>query len=259
MPGYKILVNPADVTYVYDGSLAGFLTCVHESFYAKELPIKIVSAANWEPSLYERKKLASDETKANAVRASIAKNISKRALELTDHVFLCHHANKELKLLKFFITAFREGPKVLSMLGAEEVADVLAMERHMLGERHLLLGFIRFKDFGNMLGAVISPKNFVLPLLADHFISRFPNENFMIYDNVHNAALIYQDKKLEITAVEHIEFAAESQEELRYQALWKNFYNTIGIKERLNPRCRMTHMPKRYWGNMIEMQEELRN
>jgi hypothetical protein len=30
----------------------------------------------------------------------------------------------------------------------------------------------------------------------------------------------------------------------------------VAIEGRENPRCRMTHMPKRYWENMVEMQEE---
>ena len=253
MPGYKIVVNPADVFYVYDGSLAGFFACIHESFYQKELPAGIVSAAHHEPSFFGQKMIVSDEAKAKAVRESIAKNICARALELIEHVYLCHHDKKEMALLKFLILAFKVGAKALSMLGEADVSAVLAMERHMLRERHLLLGFIRFTDYGNMLGAVISPKNFVLPLLAEHFVRRFPNENFTIYDKTYKAALIYQDKKLEIAAVEAIEFSEESKEELRYQALWKNFYKTIGIQERLNPRCQMSHMPKRYWGNMVEM------
>ena len=257
MSGYKIIVNPTDVIYVYDGSFLGFLCCVHESFYSKEMPANIVSTAKFEPSLYTQRLIATDEAKAGDVWESIEKNISSRVLELTKHVFLCFHENKELKLLKFLVTAFRVGPKVPNMLGAEEVSEVLSMERHMLGERHKLVGFVRFADYGDMLCAVISPKNFVLPLLAEHFVSRFPNENFMIYDKTYKAALIYRDKKLDIAAIEEIELASEPEEELHYQNLWKNFYKTIGIKERLNPRCRMSHMPKRYWENMVEMKEFL--
>ena len=32
--------------------------------------------------------------------------------------------------------------------------------------------------------------------------------------------------------------------------------DAIAIKERYNPRCRMGHMPKRYWANMTEFWEE---
>jgi len=257
MPGYKIVVNPANVVYVYDGSFAGFLCCVHESFYSKEMPANIVSEANYEPSLYMQKNIVTDEEKASSVYNSIGKNVSGRALEITKNVFLCHHKDKELKLLKFLIVAFRVGKNAPFMLGEAEVDAVLKMEQHLLGEDHLLRGFIRFADYGDILCAVISPKNFVLPLLAGHFMRRFPHENFMIYDKTYKAALIYQGRKLEITMVEEIEFRDETEEEFHYQELWKNFYKTIGIKERLNPRCRMSHMPKRYWSNMVEMREFL--
>ena len=46
------------------------------------------------------------------------------------------------------------------------------------------------------------------------------------------------------------------EEELRYRAMWRKFYDTIAIEGRYNPRCRMTQMPKRYWGDMTEFQRE---
>ena len=257
MSGYKIVVTPTDLVYVYDGSLAGFFTCVHESIYKKELPLSIVNEKEIQPTLYTQKYIDTEFEKAAKVRTSIEKNISKRALELTEITFLCHHDDKEIALLEFLITAFRIGYKAPLMLGEATVSRILDMEKHILGEAHLLKGFIRFADYGSILGSVISPKNFVLPLLAEHFISRFPEENIIIYDNIHKAALVYQDKNAEITAVEQIEFQQESETELHYQALWKQFYKTIGIAERLNPKCRMTHMPKRYWENMLEMREFL--
>ena len=257
MSGYKIIVTPTDKVYVYDGSLVGFFTCVHESIYARELPLSIFNEKEIQPTLYIQKYIDTNFDKAAKVRTSIQKNISQRTLDLVETTFLCHHEDKEIALLAFLITAFRVGSKAPYMMGEAEVAKVLGMEKHILGEAHLLSGFIRFADYGNILVAVISPKNFVLPIIASHFINRFPEENFIIYDNVHKAALVYQDKSVEITAVEEIEFQQESATELHYQALWKQFYKTIGIAERLNPKCRMTHMPKRYWENMLEMREFL--
>ncbi|MCL2580637.1 MAG: TIGR03915 family putative DNA repair protein [Oscillospiraceae bacterium] len=257
MPGFKIVTNPADLVYLYDGSLAGFFCCVHRSFYERELPIDILPEAADQPSIYPRAYISTDQAKAEAVRASIVKNLSDRVIELTEHVFLCHHPHKEQKLLRFLIFAFGIGPKAAYMLGEDAVADVLEMEKHLLGEVHLLRGFIRFADYGEMLGGVITPKNFVLPLLAAHFANRFPNENFMIYDKTHKAVLAFQGGKLEITMVEEVEFSQPSEDELRFQSMWKNFYKTIGIEERVNPRCRMGHMPKRYWQNMTEMREYL--
>lgn len=35
-------------------------------------------------------------------------------------------------------------------------------------------------------------------------------------------------------------------------SLWKRFYETVAIRERENPRCQNTFLPKRYRGTMTE-------
>ena len=85
---------------------------------------------------------------------------------------------------------------------------------------------------------------------------RYRNEDFLIFDKTHKVALIHEKRALRIVAAEHIDFPAVSEEEARYRALWKHFYDTVSIQGRENPRCRMTHMPKRYWENMVEMEGE---
>ena len=45
-----------------------------------------------------------------------------------------------------------------------------------------------------------------------------------------------------------------SNDELFCENLWKEFFNTIGIKERKNLKCQMNFMPKKYWKNIIEME-----
>ena len=61
-----------------------------------------------------------------------------------------------------------------------------------------------------------------------------------------------------IISLDTLELPPATAEELRYRVLWKRFYKTIAIAARENPRCRMTHCPKRYWENMLEMEDELR-
>ena len=55
-----------------------------------------------------------------------------------------------------------------------------------------------------MLGAVIHPKNYILPLLRPHFCGRFPEENFMIYDAVHQAVLLQEDHKARPVSYTHL-------------------------------------------------------
>jgi len=56
-----------------------------------------------------------------------------------------------------------------------------------------------------------------------------------------------------IIPVDDFTLPEKSGNEESIQELWKHFYDTIGISERYNPRCRMSMMPKRYWKNMTEM------
>ena len=255
MPGAKAVT--VDVAYLYDGSLPGFFCCVYESVYGRELPASIEAEPLAQPTLFERKHIATDHAKAERVRNSVALKICPGALELVQTVFLSCLPRKELALLRFLLLGYREGPKALDMLGHPDVAPLVKAERHFWHERHLLTGFIRFADYNGMLAAAITPKNFVLPFLAEHFVGRFPGENFVIYDKTYKAALLYQDRVKQLLSVEEMPFPNASPEELRFQELWKRFYNTIAIEARYNPKCRMTHMPKRYWENMTEMKELL--
>ena len=58
--------------------------------------------------------------------------------------------------------------------------------------------------------------------------------------------------------VERFDLPQPGPREKHWQELWKRFYNTIAIEGRENPRCRMSHMPKRYWENMPEVKDLLR-
>ena len=49
---------------------------------------------------------------------------------------------------------------------------------------------MRFSDQGGVLVAQIEPKNWVLPLLAGHFTTRFNAERFLIFDRTHGEAYI---------------------------------------------------------------------
>jgi probable DNA metabolism protein len=258
MSGVKPLAVPADIIYTYDGSFDGFLCCVFESVYSGMLPLDIVREEDAPPTLMEVRFIVADPVKAERVRASIPHKISARALELLMTVFCSCLKHKELRLLEFLLQGYREGGRLCYKLGDPVMAPLLNAEKHLLRESHLLQGFIRFADVGGALVAVITPKNYILPYIAEHFVLRFDQEQFMIFDKTNKAALVYQEGKAGILKIDHVEFPEMSVGEARYRALWKRFYDTIAIEGRENPRCRMTHMPKRYWENMLEVSDLVR-
>lgn len=247
--------RPADLIYRYDASWHGFLCCVFESFRCKELPCAILPLDCPSMSLFPEKEISTDSALAQRVAASFPKKLGKSAHRILSTAFLIGQENKEHTLLSFLILAYQTGPPVFSMLGHPLVSAVHQMQRQVRMEAHQFTGFLRFQDYGEFLGASIQPKHQVLPLLARHFSQRFPGEDFVIYDQTHCTVLFQKQKKLEYAVLEQPpQFPSVSRQEVQWQQLWKQFYNTISIPERENLDLRRNHCPKRFWSNMTEFQ-----
>ena len=241
-----------DLIYRYDGSFEGLLCCVFASYDQKEIPMDIIAPDAPQLMLFEVKDIATDEGKASRVLASIPKKMGTEALDFVRHAFLTNASQKELNILLFLRLGFTHGPSVMDMLADNVVSALFKAVTHLKRESHLLKGFIRFSVANNALTAEIEPKNFVLPLLAEHFCGRYPEEQFLIHDIAHGMALIYQPYRHAIIPIVDLQLPDPDEEELAFRELWRHFYDTIAIEGRYNPQCRMGHMPKRYWKYMTE-------
>lgn len=243
-----------NLIYRYDGSFDGLLCCVFESYAAKEIPTDIVSDALPQTTLFPIKDIPTDPQKAKRVQLSIPEKMGDEMLEFVQHAFLTCLPQKERYILLFLRLGYRLGPAVRNHLADPTVDTLQKAVRHLGNESHLLKGFIRFSSFGDALVAEIEPKNIVLPLLSWHFRSRYPEERFLILDKTHGMALVYRPHTARIVPVEELVFPEPDETEQAMRTLWKQYYDTIEIKGRHNPRCRMGHMPKRYWGNLTEFE-----
>lgn len=240
--------------YRYDGSWDGLLCCLFETYLAKEMPHEIFSHEELQQTLYPAREIVTDPAKAKRVRAAIPAKISKAADTLAKDAFLTCLPQKEVWILRFLRLGFRHGAKVMGMLADPAVNTLNKAVLHLHHESHQYTGFVRFTVSGGALWAVIEPKNQVLPLLARHFCERFSNEAFLIYDKTHDMALVYQAGRHEILPLLAFEPPEPDETEQKYRDLWRSFYDAISIRERENLRGRMSHMQKRYWKHMTEMQ-----
>lgn len=246
--------DSTDLVYAYDGSFEGLMCCVFESYEQKENP-SVIRPPGVQESLFDSAKwIETDEHKAKRVYNSIPSKISCQAQELVKLGFLTCTPDKELLIYHFLRLGFNVGSQVMTMLTDDTVHTLQKAVRHLTSESHKFKGFVRFSVYGEVLVAVIEPKNFVLPLLSLHFCDRYQNESFMIYDKSHSMALIYQSKKAELMFVDELTLPDVESTEAEYRQLWQQFYKTIAIEGRTNPRCRMNLMPKRYWGQLTEFQ-----
>ncbi len=258
MPERRTVTPNRTVTvYCYDGSFDGLLCCMFESYESNEIPSDVLPEGADLPLLLPVKTIETDAIKAKRVLKSIPQKMGYQALDIIRRAFLTCHKQKELLILRFLRLGYRYGASVINRLTDETVHALITAVRHLNHEAHLFQGFIRFSEVNGALVAQIEPKNIVLPLIAAHFCERYPGEKFLIYDRTHGMALIYQNHEATICDIDAFEQPECGEEEKKFRALWRLFYDTIEIKERRNPRCRMSHMPKRYWNCMTEFAREM--
>ncbi|MFZ2537542.1 MAG: TIGR03915 family putative DNA repair protein [Oscillospiraceae bacterium] len=247
----------SNIVYLYDGSFDGLLCCVFDSYVRHEIPMDILTDDAPQVLLYETRFIISDHQKADRIYTSILKKMGNDAEYLIKIGFLCALNAKSLIIYNFIRLGYTHGFQVSNMLADTTVSSLHNMVKAVQNEKHMLLGFVRFSEYNGCLVSVIEPKHFVLPLMKGHFCARFSGEQFMIYDKTHQVALIYRPYEAKIIEVEHLELPCEDEIEEKYRRLWTQYYNTIAIKERENPKCRMGHMPKRYWLHLTEMTTDL--
>jgi probable DNA metabolism protein len=246
----------SDIVYSYDGSFEGLLCCVFESLEKREVPAEILLKDAPQGVLFPVKNIITDIHKYDRVLSAVTDKISFSALDFARHAFLTCLPQKERYILLFLRLGFQYGASVMDMLTDEVVNTLFKAVKHLKRESHLLKGFIRFSVNSNVLTAEIEPKNYVLPLLSRHFCGRYPEEHFLIYDRTHGMALVYRPYQSKIIPIEDFLLSEPDPEEQAYREMWQLFYNSIEVEGRHNPKCRISHMPKRYWKYMTEFQNK---
>jgi probable DNA metabolism protein len=164
-----------------------------------------------------------------------------------------------MKLLRYLVKGFREGPGIRLLHGDPVVFDVEQMEKKVANEVHRMCGLIRFSEMrpeggsgAGILYSPIEPDNDIIEFLADHFCDRLKEEAFIIHDKRRGKALIYARNDWYIGDFHDEGLLEKTRDEEDYRRLWRGYFDSIAIKERTNPACQKRFMPVRYWKNLTE-------
>lgn len=256
------------IDYLYDETFEGLLTCIYQHYYEQKAA-GIYPERHYQASFFRKCKIVeTDENKAKIVYEAIESKISTSDLRRIYRVFLSSDENKETKILKYVLLGFKVGPKVSLLHSEPLVFDVQQIEHKVSFEVHRLLGLVRFSvlkpsqatgsgDRVEILYCLVEPDHDVLEFLADHFTDRFKNEPFIIHDKKREKALFSQNGEWYISPFQQINSLKDTENEAVYQTLWKQYFQTIAIEERINPRCQKRCMPVRYWKNLTEFNVDL--
>ena len=239
------------MAYRYDGTFAGFLTCAWDALESRIQPAAFLLPDD-EGLLWAERELAADPQRAKRFYAALAKRVSPPFQKLIAWGFLTCLPEKELALFNLIRRGLWEGDRVRLDLSDPVMAKVNLALTKMWTEWDHLKGFIRFSDLDGVLVGEIEPKNRVLPLLASHFAARYSGERIVLYDRTHKEALLSDRGQWRLIPADDFRMGPAGETERAYRAMWRNYYHTIAIEGRRNPKCQSTHMPKRYRHVMTE-------
>ncbi len=237
--------------YRYDGTFAGFLTCVWDALEGGVEPSAFLLPGDG-ATLWAERIVAADEGRARRLYAALKKRASPAFQKLIARGFLTCLPEKELALFTLIRRGLREGDRVRLDLSDPVMARVNLALTKMWTEWDHLKGFVRFSELDGVLVGEIEPKNRVLPLLAPHFAARYSGERLALYDRTHHEIFLSERGRWKLLPAEDFRMGPAGMEEKSYRAMWRRYYDTIAIEGRRNPKCQSTHLPKRYRHVMTE-------
>ena len=244
--------------YIYDGGFISFISLVVELLKKRIIPSDIKLINSYDVGLFDNEIFIRVDNEEENIYLLKSK-ISKQALYGIYNTFLSNNKNKEMIIYNFLINYFKYGNKVFNMRRIDSVNELINTSKYVRGEAHKLKGFLRFSKMkNNFYYAKFESVNNVIGILAIHFSKRLKEDNFIIHDTKREIYAIYDKKKIiYLTNDEIIDLNLEKDGEDMIEDLWKTFYKTIGISLRENKKCRQNFMPKKYWKNMLEMEDEI--
>lgn len=251
--------------WVYDKTFEGFLTLVFDCYDMKSFPDKIIGYNEVKffmfPPDYE---VISDGYKSKRVWDGLLKRVSANSCQLLYRVSLSEIDDIELLMLRYVKEIFQSKTNIELNFGNPVVLEMLQINRKVNREAQRIPMFVRFqRTADDIYYASYDPQYNVLPLVIDHFEKRFADQKWIIYDTRRNYGFYYDlHTTTEVTfsgstvdpATGKIDKNLMDEDEQIFQELWKSYFKSICIKERINPKLHRQLLPRRFWKYLIEKQ-----
>jgi len=253
----------AESTIAHDGSIPGFLCACADMLNAREPIPKIVRADEPEGLFEARCTALRDDDRAMRLWKRLNRRFGPAPLRLLLEAFMSDMPGADSAVACAMRRLWIEGASVLHDLSA---ASMLMVEKAALRAReegHRMCGLVRFSELTDgSWYATIRPACDVLILIGDHFAARFATMRFAIHDPARGSAIMHEPGQPwslvgDFSLDHHIatDGMPFSDAEHRIRELWRAYHQSIAIASRVNPRLQSSHMPKRYWNELIEMAE----
>lgn len=208
--------------------------------------------------------LEADSEKAEKVLRTIRQKCSDEVYTQLFRAACSDAADKADVIYRYVQLALRMGKQVAMHFTDRTVVRVMELSRAVGNAEHHYLGFLRFIEIpGEILLARYAPKPRLTELIMPHFVNRFPEERFLIWDTQRNVAGIHvpgQDYiMLTLTEAQVYTLQAYTEDNIQMEQMWKSFVESISIKERENKKLQQSNIPLHFRTYMPEFQKKGQN
>lgn len=251
--------------FIYDKTLEGLLTTVFDAYYRKTFPDLLLEEGQPLPLFYDEiHTVITEDEKVNRVWKALEKKLSKVALSMITVSWLSELPGIDLLLFRY-IRKNLDAPRSIEMnFGDPDVLELSRIWKKVGNEKHRLQQFLRFqKAADGTFFAAMEPLYNVLPLNIPFLKDRFADQKWLVYDLKREYGYYYdREEVIEVRFEEkeqHLLSGLLSEElmdkdEILFQRLWKQYFKSIAIKERTNPKLHRQHLPVRFWKYLTEKQ-----
>ena len=245
----------------FDGTFEGLLTCTAGLLARHADAAIILPVSAGAADLFSRPEPVPTDP---AVAARLSDQLEAAAPGCLHQVllaFLSEEADIGAALYAYVRLTLERRERVDGFLTHPHVRRVVQTARRVNGERHRLMGLLRFRELrSGVLWSPVEPDANLALLLALHFRRRLSAQSWMVHDVKRHVAVAWQGKELEWLEggnlqrrIAEIRPDELSTDEAGYQELWRRFFRSIAIPERVNPGLQRRNMPRRYWKHLVEM------
>lgn len=260
----QLITHHTVVQYIYDGSFAGLLTAVFESYTARHCNVVLLEQNKVRNNFFDPVVvITTAQEKALRVWNGLKKKLTTAQQVQYYSAFLAEDATIVQQLFNYARFVFDHASGAAVNYAHPAVMAVQQMAQKVSRERHRMTAFVRFqKTAAGLYVSVIEPDYNVLPLIRRHFKNRYADQRWVIYDRKRKYGIYYDLQSIHEVWIEAatpgmIASAAEmvlDVSEALYSTLWKDYFKSANIKERKNTPLHIRHIPKRYWKHLTEKQ-----
>ena len=249
--------------YSFDNTFEGLLTLVFECYSWKQFPNEILSGEGSQSVLFaSTAEIITDNQKAERVWKGIIQHSSEDNAHRIYRVFLSGLTDTPLLLVKYIRLIIDSGKNEETNFSEPIVVEVNKLHQKVCREAQRIHMFTRFqKTIEGSYYASYAPLYDVLPLCIPHFRDRFADQLWIIYDLKRNYGFLYDLKTISRVVFDDLKVNSQNgqlhasllaEDEKLFQQLWKQYFRSICIQERKNPKVHRQHLPQRFWKYLPE-------